>query len=387
MIKTNNDFIFFQSLVSIIKLDMKYPGNLINPFTKIENNTHLHKKNYVLSDYLWTENWNYDNIVLEFLKYLEKLQYDLKNYEFNKFQLIKNYLAHLNLKLTDSLHVYKSFYNYLQLLDFDEEFNVYINKLRKVNSEIELILFKIYANEIVPLTNKETLMDKLKTQLDNNNFLYIRPFHKSGSWGEIHLIQHKITDEKRAIKLYKEALDEEMIEIFNNDIRKIYEIQHPNIIKIYSSNIISFHNKNYGYIIMEYVNGKALQEIPKNIFQEQKPIKKRLYLFIKILETIQTLRTNLEIHGDLHLGNILIEKDKNNIKIIDPCFSFFANKTRLDSDLIYIKEELLDFFFNLSEFNNLNLTKIRKITNINGILQFFDDLSNEIENDVESERC
>lgn len=67
------------------------------------------------------------------------------------------------------------------------------------------------------------------------------------------------------------------------------------------------------------------------------------------------------------------------ISSFDPGSSFVFNKTRMDSDLIYIKEELLDFFFSSSEFSKFNLTMMRRLTNINDIIQFFDKFYNDIE--------
>jgi serine/threonine-protein kinase len=72
------------------------------------------------------------------------------------------------------------------------------------------------------------------------------------------------------------------------------------------------------YIIMEYVEGETLAKmIAKN---EKLTVKESLYILKKILLVLQDLHHSYQeiiIHRDLKPGNIMISKDRTEVKIID----------------------------------------------------------------------
>ncbi|WP_459195755.1 serine/threonine protein kinase [Wukongibacter baidiensis] len=104
-------------------------------------------------------------------------------------------------------------------------------------------------------------------------------------------------------------------ERFVNEINKIIEVDHTNIVKIHNANIID----GYCYAIYELVEGTTLEEWLK----EEHDYFERHHVLVEIISVLRKLDQKGVYHGDLHSNNILI-RDITDVKIIDFGTSIFS---------------------------------------------------------------
>jgi len=100
--------------------------------------------------------------------------------------------------------------------------------------------------------------------------------------------------------------------MIDNEIEAAHTIRHPGIVNIFNH----FHEGNYTYLIMEYIQGEDLfQFMSANGFQpmEEKLVKK---LFRQLVESVNYCHSHCFVHRDLKLENIIITK-KGKAKLID----------------------------------------------------------------------
>ena len=76
-----------------------------------------------------------------------------------------------------------------------------------------------------------------------------------GAFGEVRLCTHRVTNEKRAVKvLKKENMDEAEMATMLNEINILKGIDHTNIVKIYEY----FEDAKRFYIVQENIEGGEL---------------------------------------------------------------------------------------------------------------------------------
>lgn len=121
----------------------------------------------------------------------------------------------------------------------------------------------------------------------------------------------KGTDEY-AIKICT-GFDNESRKRFDREIRIAGALQHPNIIKVYESNM----DTTNPYFAMELCDCSVDKVIQNMTFSEQ------VALCIKICEGIQALHNASIIHRDIKPSNILVKNSE--IKITDFSFGFFLD--------------------------------------------------------------
>lgn len=121
---------------------------------------------------------------------------------------------------------------------------------------------------------------------------------------------NELTNRYVAIKVWKPRDNnfQKYIEKYEMEIKKISKVNLPQVAHVYYGKVI----KNYGIMVMEYIDGICLKEWLK---QNNNYIR-RINLCIKILEAVIQYQKQGIIHGDLHGGNILITSD-DEIHIID----------------------------------------------------------------------
>ena len=73
----------------------------------------------------------------------------------------------------------------------------------------------------------------------------------SGSFGNVYLVQHKVTKAQYALKAIdkRNKANQEEKPYFKREVEVMYKIHHPNVVKLYGH----FEDKNYCYFIMEYI--------------------------------------------------------------------------------------------------------------------------------------
>jgi calcium-dependent protein kinase len=135
----------------------------------------------------------------------------------------------------------------------------------------------------------------------------------SGAFSQVYLASHKITEQRRCIKVVgRDELGDENEDIMN-EIKILKEMDHPNIMKIYEY----FMTENHLYIVSEYLSGGELFDriIEEKAFTEAKAAE----YMRQILSAVSYLHKHKVTHRDLKPENIVFEsKDANaHLKIID----------------------------------------------------------------------
>ena len=162
-----------------------------------------------------------------------------------------------------------------------------------------------------------------------------------GSFGEVYLSTKKGRREYFATKkISRSQADQPSLrKYFENEIKILNSLRHPNIVKL--EQLIA--QKDYYYIVMEYINGGSLTDCLKKYQQKYRkafPEEIVQYLMRQIIDAIKYVHSKKVIHRDLKLDNIMVsfdsETDKNNlnmlrarIKIIDFGFAIELNKSSM----------------------------------------------------------
>lgn len=144
-----------------------------------------------------------------------------------------------------------------------------------------------------------------------------------GACGRTVLLFDKAIDERFACKKYDPSNIEYKEELFSNFMREIkilYKLNHPNIVRVFSYDL--YPDKYVGYILMEYVNGTDISSFLRtnpddinNIFQQT-------------IEGFAHLEENEILHRDIRPMNLMVT-NSGSVKIID--FGFGKN-TKNESD-------------------------------------------------------
>lgn len=142
------------------------------------------------------------------------------------------------------------------------------------------------------------------------HFLFVKPLGEGGT-GDTFLYKDETTDMLFAIKEYspkdKTCIDE-YYKRFVDEIKILFKISHPNVVRIYNYYLIP--EEKIGYLQMEYIEGVP---IDKYCFQSDISYENA---FLDILSAFDYLEKNNILHRDIRPNNILIDKESN-VKIID----------------------------------------------------------------------
>lgn len=142
-------------------------------------------------------------------------------------------------------------------------------------------------------------------------FVYVKPLG-SGGTGDTHLFHDETTDMFFAIKKYApkdEAYIEEYYRRFVDEIKILFTLSHPNIVRIY--NYYLYPEYKMGYLQMEYIEGT-----PINKFEPDGWGKDWETIFSETVTAFRYLEAHSILHRDIRPTNILIDKDEN-VKVID----------------------------------------------------------------------
>lgn len=144
----------------------------------------------------------------------------------------------------------------------------------------------------------------------------------SGGTGNTHLFKDETTDMLFAIKKYEPApqnedFKEELYDRFVDEIKILFKISHPNIVRIYDYYL--YPNKKVGYLQMEYINGTAIDKY--NPFPWDRSWEE---IFIEVIKTFKYLEENNILHRDIRPENLLLDENFN-LKLIDFGFGKIIN--------------------------------------------------------------
>ena len=149
----------------------------------------------------------------------------------------------------------------------------------------------------------------------NLNFYKIGRLIGQGGFAKVNLGLNVLTGRVVAIKSFNKTKKTKYGDNLNMD-KILYEINlmrklnHPNITKI----LETFEDEKFYFIIMEYINGGNLFSYVKKRRKLSEKVAK--FLFRQIILGIKHIHSQLIVHRDIKLENILIDMN-NNVKICD----------------------------------------------------------------------
>lgn len=142
------------------------------------------------------------------------------------------------------------------------------------------------------------------------DYRYIKDVGKGG-FGRAVLLKDPSIDEEFVCKKYEPYYPEMAEEFYKNFVKEIklmYKLNHPNIVRIFNYYLYEEYSK--GYILMEYINGLTIGEYLWNSPEKINEIFKQIITGFKYLENIGIM------HRDIRPQNILVTND-GIVKIID----------------------------------------------------------------------
>jgi serine/threonine protein kinase len=153
---------------------------------------------------------------------------------------------------------------------------------------------------------------------------YIRPLGEGGT-GDAHLFEDETTDMLFAIKKYSPKDTnylEENYQRFVDEIKILFKISHPNIVRVY--NYYLYPEYKLGYLQMEYIEGVAIADFKPAFWG-----KDWADIFTEVISAFEYLESNNILHRDIRPANIMIDKHEN-VKVID--FGFGKKLESKDQD-------------------------------------------------------
>ena len=138
-----------------------------------------------------------------------------------------------------------------------------------------------------------------------------------GGMGAVYLAEHPVIGSRVAIKFLhpQYATDTKIVDRFYNEARAVNVIGHDNILKILDLNVTA---DNRHYFIMEFLNGRSLQ----NIVQPDVPVPLEVTgpILLQTCEALQAAHDHQIVHRDLKPDNIylIVHKGRKNfVKVVD----------------------------------------------------------------------
>ena len=140
---------------------------------------------------------------------------------------------------------------------------------------------------------------------------------KEGGMGAIYKVRHLLLDEIRVIKVIKPQVEdvEGLKERFFNEARAATRLRHPNIALLHD---FSLTDDGTGYMVMEYIEGRTLQEIIRK--EGPPPLELTLEIALQSLEAIEYLHQHKVVHRDISPDNLMLTVDHRGnplVKLLD----------------------------------------------------------------------
>lgn len=139
----------------------------------------------------------------------------------------------------------------------------------------------------------------------------------AGSFGKTVLLQDPFIDELFVAKKYApedRTIQKDFYQNFLDEIKILYKINHPNIVRIY--NYYVYEGIYTGYILMEYINGMTLDEYFGDNFIDHAFEISLDSIFRQLISAFCYLEKFGIVHRDIRERNIMIQTD-GTVKLID----------------------------------------------------------------------
>ena len=182
---------------------------------------------------------------------------------------------------------------------------------------LEKPILDFYENSTA---EKIPIIPQFQTGDHFNHYIILRMLGRGGM-GEVYLAKDKKLDRLVAVKVLLQGADEKAEKRLLREARTVAELNHQNICLIYEVG----KTANLPFIIMQYIEGKTLEEIIKS-----KPLSvdESISIVLQIAEALGEAHSHNIIHRDIKPSNIIIDST-NQVKVLD--FSL-AKKIHLETD-------------------------------------------------------
>ena len=163
--------------------------------------------------------------------------------------------------------------------------------------------------------------DRIIEFLRKKDFRFVQELG-SGACGRTVILHDAEIEEDFVCKKYSpayEPLKEELYENFVREIKILYLLNHPNIVRVFTYYLYPDHLT--GYIIMELVRGTDIETYVKQHPEQINSI------FLQVIEGFDHLEKNAILHRDIRPQNMLVSND-GATKIIDFGFGKRIASTR-----------------------------------------------------------
>lgn len=163
-----------------------------------------------------------------------------------------------------------------------------------------------------------------------------------GGMGVVYRARDLNLERMVAIKmLHPEMLHQpDLLKRFRNEAHVTARLSHPNIATLFNF----FSEENLHCLVMEFVNGKTLEQILNT--HKQLPESESVKILIQLLEGLEEAHHNEILHRDIKPGNIMINRS-GYVKLMDFGVARFENSARITrmnrviGTLEYMAPELL----------------------------------------------
>ena len=164
----------------------------------------------------------------------------------------------------------------------------------------------------------------------NRKYEFVRAL-KSGGTGKTIMMQDTMLNKFFVCKKYspmQKQYEKEFYNRFIDEIKIMYAIYDINIVRIFDYYLFPEHST--GYIIMEYVEGKNIDE-----YFKEEDTDKINSIFVQLINAFAYLEKNNILHRDVRPENVLID-DSGTVKLIDFGFGKNVNEVGNEENSIYL---------------------------------------------------
>lgn len=161
-------------------------------------------------------------------------------------------------------------------------------------------------------------------------FKHVRPLGAGGT-GDAHLFEDETTDMFFAFKKYSPKdtnYIEENYQRFVEEIKILFRISHPNIVRVY--NYYLYPEYKLGYLQMEFIDGVTIADFEPSYWG-----KNWSDIFAEVISAFEYLESNNILHRDIRPANIMIDKDEN-VKVIDFGFGKKLESKEQDGKSVFL---------------------------------------------------
>jgi serine/threonine protein kinase len=124
-----------------------------------------------------------------------------------------------------------------------------------------------------------------------------------GGMGVVYLVSdQQVVGETFAVKVLKDALDPQALQLLREEVRQTRKLSHPNIVDMHSVNV----DGKRLYVLMEYLEGKSLDKLLDEEFGRGMPLSRAWPIIEDVGAALGYAHDHNVIHSDLKPANVFV---------------------------------------------------------------------------------